>query len=90
MYDLSGNIIPRLPSQDAVIELYEGKPGGLRNVVLSTLARALIISPGLYIAGSRGKELAKQSIAAASAIETFVILHTFLTAKKDESEVIKK
>lgn len=75
--------VPLLPSQDAVINFYEGKPGGLSEVILSTLGRAVIVSPGLYLAGNRGTQLVKSSLAAALAIETFVLGWTYFR-KRDQ------
>ena len=74
--------IPRLPSQDAVINMYLGEPGGVSQVIWSTLGRALIVSPGIYLSGQRGTQLIKASIGAALAIETFVICWTFLGRKR--------
>lgn len=88
--DLSGvtntNEIPKLPSQDAVVDLLNGKDYGLAKVIASTALRAVLISTGAYIAGIRGKDLAKASVGGALAIETFVLASTYIGYKKQEKK----
>lgn len=79
---VSINEIPRLPSQDAVIKMYLGETGGISDVILSTIGRAVIVSPGIYLSGQRGSQLVKSCIGAAIAIETFVIFWTYFGRKK--------
>jgi hypothetical protein len=62
-----------LPSSDAAVTLVRGNvASGLVGVVTSTLLRAALIGGGLYLVGQRD-HLARNSIAAASAIEAFVL-----------------
>jgi hypothetical protein len=76
-----------LPSQQAVQNLVDGKPGSLREVLLTTAGRAGIIGLGLYVADisgssraqkkrSRSSRILRQAIYAAVAVEAFVFLWT--------------
>jgi hypothetical protein len=62
-----------LPSSDAAVTLVRGNiASGVVGVVASTVLRAALIGGGLYIIGER-KHLMRNSLAAASAIEAFVL-----------------
>jgi hypothetical protein len=63
-----------LPSVAAAEDFFNGKPGGLSSVLLSTGLRAGLIGAGLYVAGER-QRLLRYSIAGALAIEAFVLLY---------------
>ncbi len=62
-----------LPSSDAAVTLVKGNLApGIVGVVGSTLLRAGLIAGGLYLVGQRD-HLARNAVAAASAIELFVL-----------------
>ncbi len=62
-----------LPSSDAAVTLVQGNIApGIVGVVGSTLLRAGLIAGGLYLVGQKD-HLARNAIAAASAIELFVL-----------------
>jgi hypothetical protein len=62
-----------LPSSDAAVTLVQGNIApGIVGVAASTLLRAGLIAGGLYLVGQRD-HLARNAIAAASAIEIFVL-----------------
>ena len=56
------------PSDYAIEALVRGRPGGLSRTVVLTAWRSLLIAPGLYVAGVRGKSLAWGSVAASVSI----------------------
>ena len=56
------------PSDYAIEALVRGRPGGLSRTVVLTAWRSLLIAPGLYVAGVRGKSLAWGSVAASMSI----------------------
>ena len=63
-----------LPSATAARALFRGEPGGLARVLLTTLERAAIIFPALYLMGEKQpKKLVGNSLAAAVAIELVVL-----------------
>lgn len=65
---------PTLPSVTAAASFIRGEPGGIYAVVGSTLGRAAIIAPGLWLAGDRNpKRIARNAFFAALAIEIFVL-----------------
>ena len=51
----------------------QGKPGALLDVAGTMLARSALIATGLAVAGFRGTQLLKGTIAAGTAVETFVL-----------------
>lgn len=62
-----------LPSSDAAVTLVRGNiASGVVGVLTSTALRAALISGGLYMVGAK-EHLVRNSIAAASAIEAFVL-----------------
>ena len=50
------------PSSYAIADVIEGRPGGWRRTAGLTAWRAVVISPGLIIAGIRGRPLILGSI----------------------------
>jgi hypothetical protein len=62
-----------LPSGDAAIRLVRGEPGAVFAVAGTMLARSALIGTGLAVAGFRGGDLLKGTIAAGLAVETFVL-----------------
>ena len=61
-----------LPSVSAAEALWLGHEGAVRDVVLSTLGRAAVISVGLLLAGER-RRVVKYSLFSALAIEAMVL-----------------
>lgn len=82
MIDVSTELVPRLPSQDAAIHVAQGVEGGWVEATGSTLFRALLISAGMYAAGLRGRQLAKAALAGATAVEVFVLGYTYYHVRK--------
>lgn len=65
---------PTLPSVKAAAMFIRGEPGGILAVISSTLGRAAIIAPGLWVAGDRNpKRIARNALFGALAIEIFVL-----------------
>jgi len=62
-----------LPSGDAAIRFVRGEPGAVFAVAGTMLARSALIGTGLAIAGFRGANLLKGTIAGGLAVETFVL-----------------
>ena len=73
MSDVSTELVPRLPSQDAAIHVAQGAPGGWFEAVGSTLFRAGLVAAGLYAAGLRGRQLWRGALYGATAVEVFVL-----------------
>lgn len=68
-----GDACITLPSSDAAVTLVRGNiASGVVGVVASTVLRAALIGGGLYLVGQR-QHLVRNSLAAASAIEAFVL-----------------
>lgn len=67
------------PSSYAIAALLEGEPNALNRVLGLTLRRVLFIAPGLFVAGRRGTDLLKESLAASASI---TVLLTFYYADK--------
>lgn len=82
MIDVSTELVPRLPSQDAAIHVAQGVDGGWIEAAGSTAFRALLISAGLYATGLRGTQLVKGAVAGALAIEVFVLGYTYYHVRK--------
>lgn len=65
---------PTLPSVLAAQSFVRGEPGGIYAVIGSTLGRAALIAPGLWLAGDRNpKRIARNALFGALAIEIFVL-----------------
>lgn len=62
-----------LPSGDAALRLMRGQPGALFEVAGTMLARSALMASGLAVAGFRGRELLKGTVAAGLAVEAFVL-----------------
>jgi hypothetical protein len=62
-----------LPSGDAAMRLMQGKKGAFLDVAGTMLARSALIASGLAVAGFRGTQLLKGTLAAGMAVETFVL-----------------
>ena len=62
------------PSDYAIEALVRGRPGGLARTLGLTTTRTLLIAPGLYVAGVRGKSLLWGSVAASVSITIGMIL----------------
>lgn len=62
-----------LPSGESASDFLEGKSGSTARLTMHFLGRAVLIGTGLAVAGVRGKELAKLSLAGSAAIEAFVL-----------------
>lgn len=65
-----------LPSSEAAMRLVQGDPSASIAVVTTSLLRAGLIGVGLFLAGER-EHLLRNSLAAAGAIETFVLGWTY-------------
>ena len=66
---------PPPPSMQAAFDLYDGKHGALNKVILSFLARGVMIAGGLYLAGERDR-LWKNALVASATVELFVLTWT--------------
>lgn len=62
-----------LPSGESASDFIEGKPGSTGRLLFHYLGRSVLVGVGLAVVGVRGKELVKYSLAAAGAIELFVL-----------------
>lgn len=62
-----------LPSGDAALRLMRGERGALADVAGTLLARSALMATGLAVAGFRGKQLFKGTVAAGLAVEAFVL-----------------
>ena len=82
MTDVSTELVPRLPSQDAAIHVAQGVDGGWFEAIGSTLFRAGLIAGGLWAAGLRGRQLAKGALYGATAVEVFVLGYTVYHVRK--------
>jgi len=60
------------PSTYALVDLLEGRSGGLARTVGLTVVRAGLIAPGLYAAGVRDR-LAVKSLAASASITLLLL-----------------
>lgn len=65
---------PNLPSSDSTLSLLRGEPGGLGKVVTTTLLRAVILAPGVWVGGGRGWRLVGGSLVASLSITAFLFL----------------
>jgi hypothetical protein len=77
---LSGNL--NLPSASTAADLLDGKPGALLGMIGCTLGRGILVATGVYLAGFRGKQLIKASLAAALAIEGYVLAYAIYDRSK--------
>lgn len=65
---------PNLPSSDSTLSLLRGERGGLGKVVTTTLLRAVILAPGVWVGGGRGWRLVGGSLVASLSITAFLFL----------------
>ena len=63
-----------LPSSEAVQSALAREPGGWGKVVTATLLRALLIAPGMAVAGARGWRLAGGSLLSSTTITAFLFV----------------
>lgn len=68
----------KLPSGESATEFLQGEPGSTWRLLSHYLARSAILGAGLAVAGARGKELVKYSLAGGAAIEAFVLAFAWL------------
>lgn len=61
------------PSTYAGHDVVTGKPGAIPKFAGLTLLRAVLIAPGLYVAGVRGSKLATGSVLASVGVSVFVV-----------------
>jgi hypothetical protein len=66
-----------LPSGESASDFIEGKPGSTARLLFHYLGRSALVGVGLAIVGVRGVELVKYSLAAAGAIEVFVLGYAY-------------
>jgi len=63
------DVAPNAPPSDyAIADLVNGVPGAAGRVVGLTLLRCLLIGPGLYLTGMRGKQLVTSTLAASASV----------------------
>lgn len=72
-----------LPSGESATDVVEGKPGATGRLLVHYLGRSAIVGLGLAFVGVRGLDLVKYSLAAAGAIEVFVLGYAW--SKRGES-----
>ncbi len=56
------------PSTYAILALLEDQPGSAERVAWATFRRMALIAPGLWLAGLRGRELVRGSVASSLTI----------------------
>ena len=61
------------PSTYAGHDVVTGKPGAIPLFLGLTVLRAVLIAPGLYAAGVRGRQLAGGALLASAGVSTFVV-----------------
>jgi hypothetical protein len=67
-----------LPSGESASDFVAGKPGATGRLLFHFLGRSALVAVGLAVVGVRGKELVAYSLAAAGAIEVFVLGYAWL------------
>lgn len=71
-----------LPSSESVNAVLQREPGGWAKVVTSTALRALLIAPGMAVAGARGGRLVAGSLLSSATITAF--LFVFYSAQRSQ------
>lgn len=71
---LAAPATPHLPSTESTLSALRGEPGGWGKVVSTTLLRALIIAPGVWVGGGRGWRLVGGSLVGSVGITAFLFL----------------
>jgi hypothetical protein len=66
-----------LPSGESASDFIAGRPGATGRLLFHYLGRSALVGVGLFLVGVRGTELVKYSLAAAGAIEVFVLGYAF-------------
>lgn len=74
-----------LPSGESASEFIEGKPGATGRLIFHYLGRSVLVGVGLALVGVRGKELVTYSLAAAGAIEVFVLGYAWYKQEEERS-----
>jgi len=72
------------PSTYAIQALLEGQEGALWRVGRVTLTRTLLIAPGLYLTGLRGRDLVRGSLYASASISAGLLLYYAFRASRSE------
>lgn len=70
------------PSSYAIASLIDGEPGSLGRVAVLTLQRSLIVSPGLYLSGLRGRQLVRSSLLASASVTGLLVAWYWLKYKR--------
>jgi hypothetical protein len=65
---------PKLPSSASVLCALRGEPGGWVKVGMSTALRAVLIAPGMALAGARGGGLVWGSLLSSATITAFLFI----------------
>lgn len=71
---VGGSTTPNLPSSDSTLSFLRGEPGGFGKVLTTTLLRALILAPGVWVGGGRGWRLVTGSLVSSLSISAFLFL----------------
>lgn len=71
---VGGSTTPNLPSSDSTLSFLRGEPGGFGKVLTTTLLRALILAPGVWVGGGRGWRLVAGSLVSSLSISAFLFL----------------
>lgn len=79
--DMTAQTTPQLPSSESVVSALRGEKNGWGKVVISTGLRAVLIMPGLALAGARGRNLIWGSLLSSTTITAFIFF--FYSAKCD-------
>ncbi len=64
----------QLPSSESVNAVLDGEDNGWMKVVMSTTLRAILIAPGLALAGGRGWKLVGGSLLSSTTITAFLFI----------------
>ncbi len=64
------------PSTYAGYDVVTGKPGAIPVFAALTVLRAVLIAPGLFVAGVRGRQLAGGALLASAGVSAFVLGYT--------------
>ena len=64
------------PSSYAGYDVVTGKPGAIPVFAFLTVVRAVLIAPGLYASGVRGRQLAGGALLASAGVSAFVLAYT--------------
>lgn len=68
----------QLPSGESASDFIAQKPGATGRLLMHYLGRSALVAVGLAVVGVRGKDLVAYSLAAAGAIEVFVLGYAWL------------